>query len=80
MNTLEATYIFSISLMVIATLITGAIKLQSKINTYTRTALETEINSHSPDGEKIFKPENFMRAVSIFEQDIDPAGEGVEQK
>ncbi len=76
MNTLEATYIFSIALMIIATIINGAIHLQTKINNYTRTAIETEINSHTPDGEKIFKPENFIRGVSIFEQDIDPAGEG----
>ncbi len=76
MNTIEATYVFSISLMVIATIINGAIHLQTKINNYTRSALKTEINSHTADGEKIFKPENFIRTVSIFEQDIDPAGEG----
>ncbi|SFG33967.1 hypothetical protein [Oribacterium sp. WCC10] len=76
MNTLEATYIFSISFLVIATLINGAIHLQSKINAYTRTALESEIDSHKPDGEKIFKPENFIREISLFEQDKDPAEKG----
>ncbi len=79
MNTLEATYIFSISFLVIATLINGAIHLQSRINNYTRDALETELNSHKADGEKIFKPENFIRGISIFEQDVDPAEKGGSQ-
>ncbi|MBE6004054.1 MAG: hypothetical protein E7232_08240 [Lachnospiraceae bacterium] len=73
MNTLEAAYIFSISLLVIATLINGAIHLQSRINAYTRSALETEVDSHEAGGEKIFKPENFIREISIFEQDVDPS-------
>jgi hypothetical protein len=76
MNTIEATYVFSFTLLVIATLINGAVHLQSKINTFTRTAIEEELDSHKPDGEKIFKPEIFIREISIFEQDIDPAEEG----
>ena len=52
MNTIEATYIFSFTFLVIATLINGAVHLQSKVNNYTRTALEEELDSHKADGEK----------------------------
>lgn len=73
MYTIEAAYIFSIILLVIGSLVTSAIKLQSKINGFTRSALETEINSHLPDDTKDFQPEDFIRMVTLFEQDIDPA-------
>lgn len=74
MYTLEATYVFSITLLVIASLLTGAIKLQSKINGFTRSTLKNEVSSHQPDGEKSFQPEKFLRAATLFERDIDPAG------
>lgn len=73
MYTLEAAYIFSIILLVIATILTSAIKLQSKINGFTRAALKTEIQSHLPEGSKEFQPEDFIRMVTLFEQDEDPA-------
>lgn len=73
MYTIEATYIFSIILLVIATILTSAMKLQSKINGFTRTALETEMQSHLPEGTKEFQPEDFIRMATLFEQDQDPA-------
>ena len=73
MYTIEAAYIFSIILLVIGSLVTSAIKLQSKINGFTRSALETEVNIHLPDGAKDFQPEDFIRMVTLFEQNIDPA-------
>lgn len=73
MHTIEAAYIFSIVLLVIGTMITSAIKLQSKINGFSRSVLETEIHSHQSDGAKNFQPEDFIRMVTVFEQDIDPA-------
>ena len=76
MYTIEAAYIFSIILLIIGSLVTSAIKLQSKINGFTRSALETEVNSHLPDGAKDFQPEDFIRMVTLFEQDIDPAEGG----
>lgn len=73
MYTLEAAYIFSMILLVIATILTGAMKLQSKINGFTRAALENEIESHLPEGTKEFQPEKFIRMATLFEQDQDPA-------
>ena len=78
MYTIEAAYIFSIILLVIGSLVTSAIKLQSKINGFTRSATETAVNSHLPDGAKDFQPEAFIRMVTHVEPDIDPA-EGEQQ-
>lgn len=74
MYTVEAAYVFSITLLVIAGLLTGAIRLQSKINGYTRSVLQEELQSHRPNGDKSFQPENFLRAATLFERDQDPAG------
>lgn len=76
MYTIEATYIIAITFLVFSTLISGTVNLHNKVTVQAKSYLETEIASHTKDGEKEFRPEEFMRGVTIFEKDMDTAGQG----
>lgn len=76
MYTIEATYIIAITFLVFSTLISGTVNLHNKVTGQAKSYLETEIASHTKDGEKEFRPEEFMRGVTIFEKDMDTAGQG----
>ncbi len=70
MNTIEASYIFGISFLVIASLISGTIKLHQKITGFTREAMQTEWQNHQKDESKEqFRPEELCRAATLLETD-----------
>ncbi len=70
MNTVESSYVFGITFLVIASLISSTIKLHQKITGFTREAMETEWQSHQKEEEKTqFRPEALCRAATLLESD-----------
>lgn len=70
MNTVEASYVFGITFLVIATLISGTIKLHQKVTGFTKEAMETEWQNHQKEEEKTqFRPEALCRAATLLESD-----------
>lgn len=68
MNTIEASYVMGITLIVIASLVIGGIRLHETVTGTMKTQLRTEVAAHQKDGEKRFKPEAFMRMVTLLEK------------
>lgn len=69
MYTIEAAYVFGIAMLCILTLVNGSIRLHQKVVGYAREAMVQEIRSHTQDQEKeMFRPEEMIRAVTIFQR------------
>lgn len=69
MHTIEAAYIFALSMMIILTLTSSSIRLNKQVVTETRTLLQAELESHEEGGSKSFRPEDFIRSVTLLEKE-----------
>ena len=69
MHTIEAAYIFALSMMVILTLTSSTIRLNKQVITETRNLLQEEVESHKEGGSKGFRPEDFIRSVTLLEKE-----------
>ena len=75
MNTVEASYVSTITLLVIAVLINGAVRLHGQVTEYAGAVLEEEISAHTKDHEKSFRPEEFIRSITLLETDPEDTGD-----
>lgn len=71
MHTIEAAYVFGITLLIIAALVNSTIHLHQKICDYAGVQLEAEIQSHTKDEPKVFRPEDFIRGATLFERNTE---------
>lgn len=67
MNTVEAAYIFAITILTTALLISAAIRLHEDITGSYIEDFKIEVSTHSKDNEKNFKVEKFIRAMTLIE-------------
>jgi hypothetical protein len=69
MHTIEAAYIFALSMMVMLTLTSSTIRLNKQVITETKALLQEEVESHEEGGSKGFRPEDFIRSVTLLEKE-----------
>lgn len=67
MNTIEISYVMGITLLVIASLITGSIRLHGKVTGASKEQLRIEAEGHRKDEEKDFRPEELMRRITLLD-------------
>lgn len=67
MNTVEAAYIFAITILSTALIISAAIRLHEDITGSYINDFKTEYSYHQKDMEKNFKVEKFIRALTLLE-------------
>lgn len=69
MHTIEAAYVMGVVLLVLLGIVNGGVQLHNTVVSGIRQELQAEISSHSKDGEKEFRPEEFMRMATLFQKE-----------
>lgn len=67
MNTIEISYVMGITLLVISSLIIGSIRLHERVTDASQAQFRIEADSHRKNGEKIYKPEELMRQITLLQ-------------